>query len=308
LVEPRQPLEWKLDLRGGRIVITTAKSEVVLWVDAHHPVVQVDARSLTGEKLGASASFELWRKTKRPVVVNPADNIECYEVRGPAFVYPDTVLPANPAQIGWYHRNPASSWMETLDAQNIREIATTQSDPLLHRTFGAILRGVGKTWKVTSDTELAADPAGELSLRVHILTAITDTAEAWLTQISAQADAVDKQGIAARRAAHAKWWADFCSKPLPTRRCARIGNPCTARKPRPRSTACADSRPGWSTCTSFIGGRPFPIAVPWPKATSVGAHFCKRPRWHQLQRARCWNSCPSTRWPNFPPKPRRFGR
>ncbi len=35
LVEEGQPFEWKLDLLGGRIVVTTPKAQVVLWVDAH---------------------------------------------------------------------------------------------------------------------------------------------------------------------------------------------------------------------------------------------------------------------------------
>ena len=55
----------ELKLRDGVIEIQNEQAQVSVWVDANHPVIQVDAKSLTGQPLEARASFEVWRKEKR---------------------------------------------------------------------------------------------------------------------------------------------------------------------------------------------------------------------------------------------------
>ena len=201
---------WTLDVRGGRVVVTTPQIRVELWVDAHHNVIQVDARSADRAPIEARAEIEIWRTKKRPIGLGAGHDTEVYQEREPAFAYPDAVLSPSGRQVGWYHRNQVSSWLRTLEVQNLLEITASETDPLLNRTFGALVRGDAGEWRVESPTGLAGKGAtGALSLRVHVLTAVTETVEEWQAALDAQADAVDRLDGITRRAAHDAWWAQF---------------------------------------------------------------------------------------------------
>ncbi len=202
LIQPGQAFEQKLDLVTGRILIRSGDAEVTVWVDANHPIIQVDAHSLSGRPLSATAAFEMWRKEKRP---QPG----CLGI--PGFSWPDTVLAPKPGQIGWYHRNVESPWLANLKLQKVDAIAATEQDPILNRTFGAILRG--ENFVSASPSELkTANPAPALSLCIHVLTRITDTPAAWLDGLEAQADRIEKMSVNARRTAHAAWWKEFWNR------------------------------------------------------------------------------------------------
>ena len=188
-----------LNLREGAIEIRNPKTEVRVWVDANHPVIQVDAKSLDGQPLMATATVELWRTEKQPC--NPGYP----NFAGRAFSWPDTVLKAMPKQIGWYHRNVSSPWRDNLQLQKLDAVIQTEKDPILGRTFGAVVRG--DNFVSTSDTTLkTAAPASSLSLRINVLT----QAEQWQTAIEKQADAVE--GMPDRWSAHTRWWDGFWNR------------------------------------------------------------------------------------------------
>ena len=199
-LETAKGFRQMLNLREGAIEIQNPKTRIRVWVDANHPVVQVDALSLNGQPLAATATVELWRKEKKPC--NPG----YLNFAGQAFSWPDTVLKAAPKQIGWYHRNAASPWRDNLKLQKLDAVAETEQDPILGRTFGAILRG--ENFVAASDTALkTAAPAGELSLRVHVLTSMSDE---WQPAIEKEADGVE--GRPDRWAAHCRWWDEFWNR------------------------------------------------------------------------------------------------
>ena len=61
-----------------------------------------------------------------------------------------------------------------------------------------------------SDTELkSAKAVPALAVRIHLLTQITETPEAWLAALEKQADAVEGRTAAERWQAHEAWWAAF---------------------------------------------------------------------------------------------------
>jgi hypothetical protein len=186
LVQSGKPFTQTLDLAQGRILIQNGEVEVSFWVDANHPVIQVDAKSVNGTPISATASFELWRNS-------------------------DTVLPATAKQIGWYHRDVSSPWLASLRLQKLEEMAKTEQDPILHRTIGAILRG--EDFAATSATELKTQtPATELSLHIHVLTQITDTPEQWQTALEEQASATEAISAADRWQEHCQWWNGFWNR------------------------------------------------------------------------------------------------
>ena len=205
----------ELKLRDGVIEIQDPQSKISVWVDANHPVIHVDAKSLNGQPLEARATFEVWRKKKRSMGAAAGGGGGEYFSTGytsiPAVSYPDTVLPATAQRIGWYHRNVDSPWLPSLKLQRNEAIAKTEQDPILNRTMGAILHG--KNLVPVSDTEIkTAKPAREISLNIHVLTEITETPEQWLAALEKQADAIKKVPAAKHWQEHARWWDEFWNR------------------------------------------------------------------------------------------------
>jgi len=191
----------ELKLREGAFEIRNPKLEVRVWVDANHPVIEVNAKSLDGKPLAATATAEPWRTAKQPCDPGYPN----FASLAP-FSWPDTVLKATAKQIGWFHRNTASPWRDNLKLQKLDALAQTENDPILGRTFGAILRG--DNFVAASDTALkTAAPAGELALRVHVLTSF---APDWQAALEKQADAVE--ALPDRWAAHGRWWNEFWNR------------------------------------------------------------------------------------------------
>lgn len=203
LVQDGKPFSQTLQLAQGRVLIESADAEVSVWVDANHPVVHVDAKSVSGRPLAATATAELWRTSKQ--ACDPG--YPNFPGLAP-FSWPDTVLKSTPRQIGWFHRNVASPWLENLKLQKLEALAQTEKDPILGRTFGAVLRG--DNFRAASDTAIrTSEPAGALSLRVHVLTRTDGTAEEWKAVIEKQADVVEALPVGERWAAHGQWWKEF---------------------------------------------------------------------------------------------------
>jgi hypothetical protein len=203
---------WELKLHEGVMTIHSKTADVRVWVDANHPVVQVEAQAPNGGTLAATVRLEPWRLAKRPLGAPQGGGNNEYFSTGytsmPAFSYPDTMLPHQPAQIGWHHRNLVSPWLESLKLQKLEALARTEQDPLLNRTCGGIVRGDGLL--AVSDTELkSAKAVPALAVRIHLLTQITETPEAWLAALEKQADAVEGRTAAERWQAHEAWWAAF---------------------------------------------------------------------------------------------------
>ena len=213
-LDPKASFRWELKLGEGLIEIRDQNTTVSVWVDANHPVVQVDAASLTGKPISATATLEPWRKEKRALGVPKSGENEYFATAYTsleAFSYPDTLLPRTPKQIGWYHRNVESPWLPSLKLQRNEAISQEETDPILNRTAGGIMRG--ENFAPVSDTELkAVKPAREVALKIHVLTQITDTPEQWLAALEKQAEAIDKQPIARREREHRQWWQEFWTR------------------------------------------------------------------------------------------------
>ncbi len=202
----------ELRLRDGTLVVGDAKLRARVWVDANHPVVQVDAESRAGGPVACSVLLEPWRKEKRSLGSNAPGGGGAYFATGftalPAFSYPDVILPQEQGRLGWYHRNVVSPWLPSLKLQKNESIAQTEQDPILNLTMGGIVRGDGFT--AVSATEMRTEkPATALSLRIHVLGKVTDTPEAWVAEVEKQADAVEKIPAAERLRKHGEWWQAF---------------------------------------------------------------------------------------------------
>lgn len=204
LVKQGQPFTQTLDLATGKILITTPDQEISVWVDANHPAVQIDGKSLNGKPVSVTASPVLWRKGQK---IDAGYNTF---PKFPAIAHAETILPAANNQIGWYHANNSSPWLDNLKLQKLDE-GENGKDPLRNRIFGAILRGDG--FKTKSDTELVTEsPVQSYSLRVDVRTDADAKPEAWLADIKSQAAKTEATSATDRKVAHEAWWDAFWNR------------------------------------------------------------------------------------------------
>jgi alpha-L-fucosidase 2 len=210
----RKAFQQTLRLRDASIAIRFGEEgeglvQARVWADAHHPVVhvEVDGPSI----LDVNASIELWR-------TEPSElpSIEVSDVhydhdtpgnqRFPTIVQPDTILTGLEGRIGWYHCNkksvgPALS-AELQDTQGFE-----QADPILQRTFGAVI--TAEKAKRVDDLNLLSSSSKSHHFSIYILTKHPASPEEWLEAVEQKIAAVEKIPFAQRWRAHRSWWEEF---------------------------------------------------------------------------------------------------
>ncbi len=183
-----------------------------LWVDANHPVIHLSHESSVPLKL--TATIELWRTSPfeltEPVysdlMQDPAD---VSKMREPVMVEADSILSGPEDQIVWYHHNKKSNGFAYVnELQGISEFY--QSDPLLHRTFGALLTGSGSTRVNNRSIETSMTKRGNLS--VFVLTRYPSQPQEWINEIESLKEEVEETSFSKRKQAHEKWWMDFWNR------------------------------------------------------------------------------------------------
>ncbi len=206
-----------LDVERGEILIRfkTAEQDAAIRfaVDALHPVVTVDIDSK--QPVEACVSLEPWRTQRRELKGAEAHSAygllpagdESVEVT-PIIVEPDRIMAGQKNSVIWYHRNERSIWKANLQLQALDHVAENQVDPLLNRTFGALIQGEGLVNQSDSVLKSAA-PANRIHVAIYTLTAQTTTAAAWLTQLDAEAMRICALSRDQRLTAHRAWWKGF---------------------------------------------------------------------------------------------------
>ncbi len=201
----------ELRLLSGEIVVQAGDPRkpalLRVWVDANRPVVWVDVES--PEPVHVQAQLEVWRTRDRRL-----EGRELFSAYGmmespfPVIEHADTVLETPKDALIWYHRNSTSIYELTLRHQGLQSLIGKLPDPLLHRTFGGMIRGKGLT-RTDRHTLRSTSPGKRFSVAVHVLTAQTPTVEEWLHQLQAQAKKVESMARTQARAAHQRWWQSF---------------------------------------------------------------------------------------------------
>lgn len=210
-------LSWSLDLLTASIRVESSRASLRIWVDAHHPCVQVRCVSKEADGgLRAVAKIERWRDRKR-VLSDPAERhflhsgaptegVAPYEV----FHGPDEFCDVGEEAIGWYHCNESSSWKSNLAQQGMLDWAeeTAQQDPLLNRIFGAVLQGAG--WeKVDAETLATKSGTAEIALTVTQLTQCPSTPPEWISKVLELCQQCPGASEEAVWENHCAWWREF---------------------------------------------------------------------------------------------------
>jgi hypothetical protein len=222
---PGQAFRQELKLSEGCIDITTGdpdpshrsqianqKSKIRLWVDARNPVIYVTAESAVPTE--ATAYVELWRTNQCELA-----EVQCSDVmnepgkpqskHAPTILEPDTLLTGQRDRIGWHHHNIKSVGPEML-AQIQGLTGFPQPDPLLHRTFGAVI--TAEKGERLDDLRLRSPRGKSHRFSIFVLTRHPATPEQWLAGIDETIRRVEAQGFSRRRQAHNDWWKEFWNR------------------------------------------------------------------------------------------------
>jgi hypothetical protein len=228
-----------LDVAGGKVTIVTADGyNLQVYVDANAPVVRVSGTHTKG--FAAKASLELYkfdanwvRNETRPYAALStigSYNESTHQIGSyceERFLEPDTVVaaadvdassPLLKEKVAWYHMNQDTKathgvptyYENVMRAQGLEPAHF--KDPLLHRTFGAVMGGAGYVRNsdgggdVSVVATVAAGAESNLEIVLHTVEACTSEA-GWLAAMAATVEAEANRGtVPFKEAAHASTW------------------------------------------------------------------------------------------------------
>ncbi|MCG8306313.1 MAG: DUF5703 domain-containing protein [Cytophagales bacterium] len=210
----------ELDLKTGTIKISSIGQmddrkvdfNFRLWVDANNPVIHLDHKSTV--PLQMSANIELWRT--EPVSlpeINVSDLLEDRSKPGSLYkeviVEPDHFVKTPKNYIGWYHHNAKSVGFDLNNKlQGLTEFY--EEDPILHRTFGAVITGTDS--ERINDKTLKTAGAKKSSLKVYVSTRHPALPDEWQANIEKLMEQLEVNSVKQQQKAHEKWWDDFWNR------------------------------------------------------------------------------------------------
>ena len=209
--------QQSLSLKDATLYVTWGPQgnaiHTVIWIDANRPVIEVDLQ--TDKPSVATASIELWRTEPHELAT-----IECSDVmldrsmpdnkHGPTVVAPDTLLEASPeGSVGWYHHN-FKSVGPTIHAETQGVADFPRADPLLNRTFGAIITSVGSYRHDKS--QLISPQSSDHHFSLYVTSEYPSSPTEWSQMTESLIARTEALPIEKRRADHMLWWNDFWNR------------------------------------------------------------------------------------------------
>jgi Domain of unknown function (DUF5703)/Glycosyl hydrolase family 95 catalytic domain len=215
--KPKMPLvafRQTLRLTEATMAIRFGEGEdtvdLKLWVDANHPVIQVEVDSR--KPTGAVASIELWRTSPYELPTIEVSDVmldaskEKDRQHAPTIVEPDTVLEKQSGRIGWYHYNRKSVGPEICaKIQGVQGFA--RLDPLLHRTFGAMV--IADKPERIDDKNLRSSSSKRHAFNIYVLTRHPSGPQDWIRAMNQTIKDIGQKSLESRRRTHELWWKSF---------------------------------------------------------------------------------------------------
>jgi hypothetical protein len=214
-VTPGKPFRQELRLKEGAIEISTGDipaTTIRLWVDANHPVIQMTADS--PKPMEVTAFAEVWRTNRQEITELQISDIVMNRKNAEGrqetmFGDPDTLVTGTADGVGWFHWNSRSLGPELLGRlQGLTGFP--QTDPLLHRAFGAMVTAARQV--KLDDTRLRSPMDNSHRFSVFVVSQYPSTPDRWLTEVRDVIRRVNAADFQSRRQKHAAWWADFWSR------------------------------------------------------------------------------------------------
>lgn len=200
----------ELDLRRGLIRIEGRKSghriELDFWIDAFNPAIYIEGKAST--PVSVEIENKMWRTARREIA-----GIERHAVYGlysapyPLYAEPDEWVEAG-GDMAWQHRNRSSIYEWTLENQGLEELKGCTADPLLDRTFGALVVGTGYE-KPSCDRLVSGRPDRRIEVEVIVHSSVARNDRSWLDEVLCLKNRIAKTRIEHRKRRHIDWWNDF---------------------------------------------------------------------------------------------------
>lgn len=211
-IRPGEPFHQELHLRTATMEIRAGRAQpttIRLWVDAHLPIVHLTVES--PEPISVTATIELWRtnrQVRRELEVSDVlrDHPEPESQEALMILEPDQWVTDHPKRIGWYHHNRKSIGPALMARIQGLE-GFVRPDPLLHRTFGALVEADGATR--LDDQRLRTGPARSHHYRVAVTTRHPASPEEWLRTTETLLERLVDDPAPRRRFLHERWWSEF---------------------------------------------------------------------------------------------------
>lgn len=199
-----------LRLEDGSIQIRSGENTLLVWADANHPVIHVDADLSKPATL--KAGLEVWRRSTHSYNEPSPEKGGMFEFGNhpvPLDFEADTVMPAAGNRLEWYHYNQASLYPLVMKQEHLEQFASKYADPLLHRCFGATIFGPGLVSRDDRTLE-SGEARRKLGLDlVALTTADSASPEAWEASLNSLVNQVKAISINGARAASRRWWQEF---------------------------------------------------------------------------------------------------
>lgn len=191
----------RLNLVDGRIEVSGQGTSLNLFVDSSAHVIHIDGQSTSPAQV--TATLEDWRTAPR--TLPKAEQGSAWSVHDAPFPLvesADIVLPG--ADLIWYHRNETSVVPKVWENQSLTGLLGTY-DPLLHRTFGALVSGDGFA-RQSSMSIQTREAVKAFNLRVATHSAQTNSSNDWLTGVKKE---LAKSPTARAVTRTQDWWHAF---------------------------------------------------------------------------------------------------
>jgi len=207
----------KLDILNGLTTVEYSSGSgivsVQVWVDAHNPCIRV--RIDSESEFSLSAESVIWRTEDERIEGSFSNRTPVYgdffgqdNDKEPIIVYKDKVCKKYEDAIIWYHHNPDSHYIPSLEFQKLDDLAHLGKDPLKDRNFGACISTDGYT--KTSDLTLKSEKMCNVQeLCIGVLTEQTSDETAFiknLYDLTLACTAIDYSYAFIK---HTEYWNDF---------------------------------------------------------------------------------------------------
>ncbi len=196
-----------LDVKNGQLKVKAKDVTSTIWVDANHPVINVEAESRESTEI--IVELNLWRTKKREL--KGKEQNSAYGLQNgpkPIYVYPDNIVETEEDEIIWFHRNEHSLWRDNLEMQGLGSLIEKFTDPILSRTFGGTVKGENFK-KIDSGTLKSIKSGRTHRFSVYILVSQSNN---WFEELRKSIRKVESINYSKRFSAHVKWWNEFWNR------------------------------------------------------------------------------------------------
>ena len=205
----------ELNLRRGEILISYGDTKIKFWIDANHPVIQLDVKSR--KPVNLKVTYENWRKERRRLIGDETGSVwglgpvqVSKDCPTELFEEADSIDANNTGKIVAFHHNIHSIWSRNLQMQALTDFEKKSTDPLLYRNFGLMIEGNGLV-NISDTVLLSNKTANNFQIYIFPLTQTGSVAQ-WKQTLFANSKTISANPVAKREASHKAWWNEFWNR------------------------------------------------------------------------------------------------